>query len=334
VSVNDKYQAAKRYADIAQDMMSKNNVGPTPQNYAVFYLFANSSNKELNERINLRLKQNKELDDIFLETLFCEYISNTEQINQSVLQPLNNSISHLMDKINQQVSLDEETLSNLVKADKALNKSSQTGPLLQLVNYITGSMNRSKTQHRSLSKELSVAQLEMQDLKKQLDISRKEAISDALTGLLNRRGGDEKLKELNIEDVHTSLAIDIDHFKSVNDNFGHYIGDRVIQRVAKSIQENIAEKDLAIRAGGEEFLVVMAHKTTNEAKIVADKIRETISNLKLKQKNSNNFLPRISVSVGIAQNKNEEDWTDLFKRADEALYQAKNAGRDCSIIAQ
>ena len=76
---------------------------------------------------------------------------------------------------------------------------------------------------------------------------------------MNRRGCDEKLQNLSHDDTHCSLAIDIDHFKKVNDTFGHFIGDKVIQRIAKTIQSHIGEQDLAVRFGGEEFVVVMAN---------------------------------------------------------------------------
>jgi len=138
---------------------------------------------------------------------------------------------------------------------------------------------------------------------------------------------------LNFAETHSSLAIDIDHFKKINDDFGHFVGDKVIQRIAKTIKRHVSEKDLAVRYGGEEFLVVMTNKSIPEAKKVAENIRLSVSKMKLIQKESNTYLPPISVSIGIAQSDDTPDWTSLFKQADNALYKAKNAGRNRCVCA-
>jgi diguanylate cyclase len=170
-------------------------------------------------------------------------------------------------------------------------------------------------------------------LQYKLASSRQEALVDSLTGLLNRRGCDDKLQALSFDDTHSSLAIDIDHFKKINDNFGHFVGDKVIQRIAKTIESHIEDTDLAVRFGGEEFVVIMTNKSIPEAKITAEKIRISIEKMKLIQRETNTYLPTISVSIGIAQNKNTLDWSSLFKLADDALYQAKNSGRNRCICA-
>ena len=133
---------------------------------------------------------------------------------------------------------------------------------------------------------------------------------------------------MDIEDIHSSLVIDIDHFKEINDTFGHFIGDKVIQRIAKVIKDCVRETDLAVRFGGEEFVVVLVNQTLKEARKAAERIRLAITELKLMQRQSNTCLPPISVSIGIAQADNDHNWTSLFKRADKALYQAKNSGRN------
>ncbi|WP_159822072.1 GGDEF domain-containing protein [Colwellia sp. 20A7] len=180
---------------------------------------------------------------------------------------------------------------------------------------------------------MSTTQQEINQLKHKLESSRQEALVDSLTGLLNRRGCDDKLQALDFEQTHSSLVIDIDHFKKINDNFGHFIGDKVIQRIAKIIKSHLTEQDFAVRFGGEEFLVVMTNKSIIEAKEVAEKIRIAIEKMKLIQRETNDPLPPISVSIGIAQNNNAQDWPSLFKEADNALYQAKKSGRNRCICA-
>ena len=221
--------------------------------------------------------------------------------------------------------------SNLKKAEKALSKHEYHKSMQNIVAFLMSSITTSQQQHSDLSLELTHACGEVSFLKSKLKAARHEAIVDSLTGLFNRRGCDVKLQELDIEQVHSSLAIDIDHFKNINDQFGHFIGDKVIQRIAKVIKSSISDKDIAVRFGGEEFVVVMVNKTMSQAHEIAEKIRLAISGLKLMQRDSKAYLPSISVSIGIAERQDELNWTALFEQADTALYQAKNTGRNKSV---
>lgn len=334
MDTHNKFQFAKNYADLTMTLLQRYNIPPTPINYSVFYLYTNGSNPKLNEQIDLQIKEGKPLDDVFIETLFIDYVSNSEQLKNSVMTPLNDSINHLVKQIEEQVVHDEEAVVNLEKIDKFLAEESQDEALGKVMSFLVKTINNSKQKHQSLSKQLTNTNNQVTELKGKLEAARQDAISDALTGLLNRRGCEEKLETLAIEENHCSLAIDIDHFKSVNDSFGHLIGDKVLQRVAKSIKSNIEDFDVAVRYGGEEFVVVLVNKSVNEARTIADNIRESVMNLKLKQKQSNKYLPKISVSVGVAEtNQDDKDWKTLFNRADEALYQAKSSGRNCTIVA-
>lgn len=329
----ESYQSTKKYADLANKLLLKHSIPPTPINYSVFFVYVSGTTPELNKNINLQLKDKKALDCVFIADLFNKYISTNEHVEKLVLTPLNESIDNLLTKLDAQVLSDKAAVEDLEKIDKALANQKQVGPLAKIVSYLVKTVNDSVDQHKVLSQELLKANTEMNELKHKLNESKKEAISDALTGLLNRRGCDEKLDKLNIEQTHTSLAIDIDHFKKINDNFGHFIGDKVLQRVANSIKSTISDFDIAVRYGGEEFIVVIVNKDIVEAKSIAERIRLSVSNLKLKEKSSDSYLPPISVSIGIAQTQGEQEWRQVFERADKALYQAKSSGRNCTVLA-
>jgi diguanylate cyclase len=246
---------------------------------------------------------------------------------------LEQTLTTTLEQINKQVSNEDKAAKNLQKLDKILANSKKNTSTDNIVSYLFNTISSTKAQHQALSQKLTTTQQEINQLKDKLTASRQEALVDSLTGLLNRRGCDEKLQKLDHADIHSSLAIDIDHFKKVNDTFGHFIGDKVIQRIAKTIQSHISDQDIAVRFGGEEFVVVMANTPMAEAKRIAEKIRISISKMKLKQRETNTYLPPISVSIGIAQNDNISEWTVLFEQADSALYQAKSSGRNCCICA-
>jgi len=327
------YQVTSQFSEHTHDFLSSHSIKPTPVNYFVIYLYICNDNKPLTVEIDKQLKEKKLISTDFLADLFKHFISDTQQIENSMLAPFEDAMSKTLQKLAAQVSNENKAEKSLQKLDKILNDSEQKTSSESVVNYLLNTINTAKTQHQAMSQELISTQQKMSQLKDKLASSREEALIDSLIGLLNRRGCDEKLKKLDFKDTHSSLAIDIDHFKKVNDTFGHFIGDKVIQCIAKTIQSHIGEQDLAVRFGGEEFVVVMANKEIKEAQVIAEKIRTSIEKMKLKQKESNTYLPPISVSIGISQNNKSTDWKALFEQADSALYQAKNTGRNRCVCA-
>lgn len=172
------------------------------------------------------------------------------------------------------------------------------------------------------------------DLKNKLDAALENAATDSLTGLFNRRYFERRLRE---ESAHAKrherpfsvLMLDLDHFKNVNDTFGHEDGDRVLVHVAETIGETLREDDIACRYGGEEMVLILRATARGDATIVASRLREALANKPILLGPSRE--PRcITFSAGIASadGQNAFDATDIVGRADQAMYAAKRAGRD------
>ncbi len=329
--IKDNFEEALKISESTNELLTHYQIPPSPVNYSVIYLYASERNEKLTAELERHIQSYQEIDLTFIEGLFEKYISNSHIIDKQILDPIEKSLTSTLEKINSQVDSDKMIASNLKKAEKALSKHEYHKSMQNIVTFLMSSITTSQQQHSDLSLELTHACGEVSFLKSKLKAARHEAIVDSLTGLFNRRGCDVKLQELDIEQVHSSLAIDIDHFKNINDQFGHFIGDKVIQRIAKVIKSSISDKDIAVRFGGEEFVVVMVNKTMSQAHEIAEKIRLAISGLKLMQRDSKAYLPSISVSIGIAERQDELNWTALFEQADTALYQAKNTGRNKSV---
>lgn len=190
--------------------------------------------------------------------------------------------------------------------------------------------------------ELKAVTAELQKTKRSLAIKETElkaviaqadevAHTDALTFLPNRR---QMIRDLQREVIFsdrygTPLAIsmiDIDHFKNINDTFGHPVGDEVLQRLAGELRQHIRQPDTIGRYGGEEFLVILPHSMVQAATQQAERLCEHIRSLLIK---SGERGISLTISIGIAQYKTQkEDWQTFLSRADAALYQAKNNGRD------
>ncbi|MFT7413471.1 MAG: diguanylate cyclase (GGDEF)-like protein [Methylophagaceae bacterium] len=161
------------------------------------------------------------------------------------------------------------------------------------------------------------------------------ALQDKLTGLNNRSAFDTNLKR-EIDLAHRQnmpmsiIVLDIDNFKAINDNYGHSMGDSVLQLLANSITETMRGSDLAFRYGGEEFSLILSNTDSKSALLLAERLRLAAFELVC---NDSKLNFGFSISLGIAQLKHGEQSRSLFDRADHALYQAKKLGRNITICA-
>lgn len=177
------------------------------------------------------------------------------------------------------------------------------------------------------------------NLRVQYDELEKLSLQDYLTGLANRRYFEQQLKlELEracrIEHPSTILILDIDNFKEINDKFGHLEGDKALKVLASELKGAVREVDLPARFGGEEFLVLLPETTLEQGQIVAEKIRNKISQINIASRKGKITF---TVSIGISGTEQNEDYRcasidsacdELLKRADKALYQAKSKGKN------
>ena len=157
-----------------------------------------------------------------------------------------------------------------------------------------------------------------------------EALTDGLTGMHNRRYFDDAMSEYldqfrKIDKPIGLMVFDLDHFKKVNDTYGHDVGDEVLRQIARCLQEFTRYHDVVARLGGEEFAVVAPNMSRESLFKLADRIRYAISSLNIK---SGNVTLRVTMSIGLAIWDHKETAEELYKRADMQLYQAKRSGRN------
>ncbi len=165
----------------------------------------------------------------------------------------------------------------------------------------------------------------------QIEISRKElrrlSITDALTNIGNREFFNENIeKEINRAKRYKTplslLMFDLDFFKKVNDNYGHDVGDIVLQEVSKAVKKVLRNTDIFCRYGGEEFMIIMPETSLNEAIILAERIRKTVENLQIPP------VKQITISIGVTELKEDDTIETFIKRVDDSLYQSKENGRN------
>ncbi len=201
--------------------------------------------------------------------------------------------------------------------------------LLQIVGVDTYKDERAKSIMPILIERTGLA-IHNVHLKNNLEFN---STRDSLTGLFNRRYMEEALqleekRARRVKGIFSLVIFDLDHFKVLNDTYGHEMGDKALQYFSKLIQSNLREGDIACRMGGEEFLLILPATDTNNARDIARRISATLDeNL---NKNNVESLPHFTVSAGIAvYPEHGNSSKDVLRNADRALYDAKEAGRNC-----
>lgn len=199
------------------------------------------------------------------------------------------------------------------------------------LEFIDTVMSQQHSQKEKIERRLSETQKSLKNAKIKLTEAQLASEMDHLTQIHNRKSFDQRLSDLHQlcrhTQLHATLVIcDIDHFKSINDRFGHDVGDRVIKECAYSLMSHCTrEVEIAARIGGEEFALILPDFSEEQAVIKVNKIQETIKALTLTHEGSRIDF---TMSFGVAEFNNNTDLTEWFKAADSALYTSKRNGRN------
>ncbi|GAA0660385.1 GGDEF domain-containing protein [Rheinheimera tangshanensis] len=266
-------------------------------------------------------------------------------VQQAVVSSLNtsNNIKEKMLLLNQQI---EQQISNLTADTKSATSLEQ---LQSLVGTKLGAITCSLREKEQLEKderelmlttlrhmESRLAELDQEaaQFKKRLAEQKFRSLQDALTELPNRAAFDERF-ELEIRRSQRygkplSIALaDVDHFKQINDNYGHSAGDKTLKVIAQALKQSLRETDFIARYGGEEFIILFPETHLSELKLPLNNLKDRIKKIPFKFKDKN--VP-ISISFGATELKSTDNNRAAFDRADEALYEAKRAGRDLVVL--
>lgn len=188
--------------------------------------------------------------------------------------------------------------------------------------------------NQDLQSQLQTAEgrLEKQAMEIETHISR--SLTDPLTGLPNRREFNERLEERMAvwkrrQEIFSLLMLDVDFFKKLNDEHGHVAGDQMLAVIAKAVRSAVRREDAVARYGGEEFAILLANTTLEQAAVVAEKVREAVSRAVMKH---NGLEISSTVSGGLAAIGPNDTSESLIERADEAMYEAKAAGRNRTCV--
>jgi diguanylate cyclase len=210
-------------------------------------------------------------------------------------------------------------------------KSADEPPLTEV--FLTAVAQAMKVNER-LQNRLSAAEERLQNQAQQIESHISEARTDALTGLPNRRAFDDELNrrvaEWQRKQTQFSLImVDVDHFKALNDRCGHPAGDEILRQLAKVLRLTFREMDMVARFGGEEFAAILPSTSLNDGTRAAERVRKAVANFEFQLGQS---IFQMTISVGLAAADADDDSASLVRKADEALYASKRAGRNCGYF--
>jgi len=319
-------------------LMVRHNVAANSINYAIWYDYVLGSNPGLSKAVDNTLAENKAFDSETSIGLYKQHVCNVsvesfEKINLQIQKV----IAHATNSINDTYSKAEETNDSFQKKTAILETLSEAPVINRILQEIIAETKSLSETSQVMQAKLNEANEEMDLLRLELNQVRQLAVTDGLTGLLNRRAFDQALLEVirrSDAEITCLSILDIDHFKRVNDSYGHTIGDNVIKFVASIMKKHADEHHHVARFGGEEMAIIMPNTSKARAIEIAEKIRTTMESSRLKRKDNSQSLGVITLSVGIAQLQVGDDSESIVVRADKALYTAKETGRNKVIIGE
>lgn len=309
-----------------------------PPTYAVWYEHLTGINPQLSDSLNNLLKNNGILTAEKAQQFFDLYIS---EVNPQAQTTFRHNMQKLLDNLAKFAAMTgTETdgfSAGLQKYGEALNKGMDASSLKSMVDAIMQDTHVMRTSVDTLHDRLHESKSEIEKLQQELQNARSEALIDPLTEVLNRRGFDAQMKrlasdhEMNVKRV-CFMMLDIDFFKKINDAHGHLFGDKVICGIASVLKSQVKGQDSVARMGGEEFAVILPNTPLKGAFAVAENVRFSISESKIRRADNQESIGGITISIGIADCDINEDWTDALSRADEALYVSKMQGRNRTTL--
>lgn len=327
---------AKEYADTALELMQQHDVPTTPTNFEVWYTYASGRNPDLNAAIDLLLSNNQPFTQEQNSAIGQQFSDNSDagstvnETSRKIEESVSTVLGFLSEASDGASSYGQALESNLGAMANAENLDS----LRRAVETLVSDTKGMATQNSLLQGRLKESSNEIQSLRTHLESVQKEAMTDALTDIANRKSFDTSLRqeaELAMESSQElSLIIgDIDHFKRFNDTYGHQVGDQVLKLVGMILKETTGEIASPARYGGEEFAIVVPQTGLVGAESLAETVRTTVASKRIRKKSTGEDFGNITMSMGIALFRRGEPLADLIQRADKSLYHAKNSGRNC-----
>ncbi|MFK7839243.1 MAG: GGDEF domain-containing protein [Bdellovibrionales bacterium] len=332
-------QNIEKSSEIASDALArieKEGLAPTPHLFELWYVYYGSLNPEVVRAIDILESSQQKITQERCQELHQRFLSETTQ-NERV-KKAGSKITETIKTVGGAVVSVKNATSNYSNAlsnvsEKLSDENLDIEDARSVISDVMHNTQNMVEKNELLEKELNKSTEVMMELQRDLEMVKKEALTDGLTNLSNRKAFDAEIMRIREESEESGksfslIMMDIDHFKSFNDNYGHQVGDQVLRLVAKTLFDGVKGRDVVARYGGEEFSVILPETDLQGAIKVGDYLRKAVASKEIVNRASGTKLGRITLSGGAAEFATPESVDDLIERADSALYTAKHNGRN------
>ena len=337
---DESLEQAREYAKSAIGRMDALEVRPVPTNFCVWYAYHTGKAPELRRAIDILASNHQPFTEQVNEELYERFFTLGREQNElrAGMARVQETLSELVSNLGEAGKSTSRYNATLTEISGDIAAAPAPDTVTVLVKRLLEETATMQKKIELLDNQVSSSSSTIRSLRDRLEGMRREALTDPLTGIANRKAFDATLRNAARQAMETGaelslLFLDIDNFKRFNDTWGHQIGDQALRLVAKTLTDNVKGQDLASRYGGEEFAVILPQTALDDAVTLANKIRHAFAVRKLVKKDTGETIGGITVSIGVSRFEPGESMSRFLERADHALYAAKRDGRN-RVVAE
>ena len=318
--------------DLAWSFLRRWDLPPKPYAYEVAYVYYEGNNRKLvNDYIDEAIAKSNALSDYEVRQIHAVLHGDK---SPDLWNRLSDEMLNVNNIIERQTNSSDRFSKSLNERKQQISNVTTIDQFKEMISGLVGENERILDETRDLRAELKHSSEQISELTNKLEEARGKELEDELTRIGNRRYFNESLQREHGQALREGkklclAMVDIDWFKKINDTYGHAVGDAVLCFIANLIDSNIKGRDHVARFGGEEFAVILPDTDLRSAVKLIDKIRRDVNARNIVVVEDDLDIGKITASFGVAELEPGQSVEALIKQADDRLYEAKNAGRNC-----
>ena len=307
VQYSDSAEKAKKYSDAALERLQKEELAPVPDLYELWYVYYSGANADVTRAVDILEATNQKMTVercLEIHQRFLNQDNQNEEV-RLVGDKIHDTIRDVTGVVGNVKTAAAEYNTSLSKVTDQLGGDMSASEIEVVLRDVVSNTQNMIAQNEALEQKLSMSSQAMEELQQDLEAAKKEALTDGLTNLANRKAFDAEMMRI-VEEVQESgetfslVMMDIDHFKAFNDDYGHQVGDQVLRLVAKTLTDGVKGRDVAARYGGEEFVIILPETNIEAALKVANNLRQAVESKEIVNRSTGKTLGRITLSGGAA----------------------------------
>jgi diguanylate cyclase len=328
-------------AESALAQMRRHGSPAYPRSFEVWYAYLSGQNGALNAAMEAALARSQDIGIAEIDQLYERYLGQSKfstQAERSSVAVIA-EIDGVMKIINEAMGSNRRYDDSLKALSSDLASEEDRQRIREIVESLVVATREAALDNSELEKSLNECRMEIHHLREVLEATRADALTDALTGLSNRRHFEEILQK-SIDQAtinHEPFALvmsDIDFFKRFNDQYGHMTGDQVLRLVASTVKQKTKSTAITCRYGGEEFAIILPNADVVAGRVAAETIRQALLTRELVIRSTGEAIGRVTISLGVAAYRRGDTTASMVDRADSCLLRAKRAGRNRTVVEE